>query len=159
MHETGSESVQPHQVRIHIDQSPYHASSPTTGEALYRLGQVAEGLVLFREVRGDEEDQPIANGPEPFHLQEDDHFHTGPKRVKEVQIFVNGTAKMTTGPMISFDQLVALAFNPIPSGPNILFTISYEDGPRENREGSLKEGQSVHIKKEMIFNVTTTDKS
>ena len=159
MSEPGADHGHAHQVRIHIDQNPVFSHSPTTGEALYQLGQVPGGLVLYREVRGDEEDQPIEKGPKPLALMEDEHFHSGPEQAKEITIYVNGTEKLVIGKEISFDQLVALAYNPIPSGPNILFTISYEEGPRENREGSLKAGISVYIKKGMIFNVTTTDKS
>jgi len=159
MSESGADQGHARQVRIHIDQNPVSSPNPTTGESLYHLGQVPGGLVLYREVRGDEEDQPIVNGPEPVDLKEDEHFHSGPERAKEITIYVNGTEKLVPGKEISFDQLVALAYNPIPSGPNILFTISYEEGPRENREGSLKAGKSVFIKKGMIFNVTTTDKS
>jgi hypothetical protein len=35
-----------HSVRIHIDQKHYESRMPTTGEALYKLGNVAPGLVL-----------------------------------------------------------------------------------------------------------------
>ena len=39
---------------------------------------------------GDEEDSPLANGPEVVHLREDEHFHSGPPQVKHFEIFVNG---------------------------------------------------------------------
>jgi len=159
MPEYGADQGHARQVRIHIDQNPVFSPSPTTGEALYLLGQVPGSLVLYREVSGDEEDQSIVKGPELAHLEEDEHFHSGPEHRKEITIYVNGTEKQVQGKDISFDQLVSLAFTPVPSGPNILFTISYDEGPHENREGSMKEGQIVHIKKGMIFNVTTTDKS
>ena len=48
-----------HHVRIHIDQKEYESPNPTTGEALYILGNVQPGLELYREVRGDREDPPI----------------------------------------------------------------------------------------------------
>ena len=44
-----------HHMRIHIDQKEYESPNPTTGEALYILGNVQPGLELYREVRGDKE--------------------------------------------------------------------------------------------------------
>lgn len=60
---------------------------------------------------------------------------------------------------MTFDEIVRLAFNPVPTGPNIMFTITYRHGPHTNPEGSLMEGNSVKIKEGMIFDVTPTDKS
>lgn len=148
-----------HEVRIHIDQQRYESPDPTTGEALYRLGNVAPGLVLYREVTGDREDKVIPNGPETVHLREDEHFHSGPPEKKEITIIVNGRKKEVDTKELSFDQIVALAFNPVPTGPNILFTITYRHGPPANPQGNLLEGGTVKLKDGMIFNVTATDKS
>jgi hypothetical protein len=148
-----------HKVRIHIDQKQYESHNPTTGEALYSLGNLGAGLELFREVSGDKEGSPIENGPETVHLKEDEHFHIGPVHSKEFRIFVNGRKKVVTSKELSFTEIVALAFDPVPTGPNILFTISYEHGPHLNPEGTLMEGATVFIKNGMIFNVTSTDKS
>ena len=77
-------------VRIHIDEHRYESPNPTTGEALYKLGRVSPGLVLYREVTGDREDQVIPDGRETVHLKEDEHFHSGPPENKGVTIIVNG---------------------------------------------------------------------
>ncbi len=150
---------QHHQVRIHIDQHPHHSPNPTTGEALYVLGGVAAGFELFREVHGNREDKPIENDADVIRLHEDDHFHSGPAQVHQLAIIVNGQQKHVKAKSLTFEQLVALAFNPVPTGPNILFTITYECGPRQNPEGTLMPGGTVKIKEGMIFNVTATDKS
>lgn len=97
-----------HEVRIHIDQHKYESPNPTTGAALYILGKVASGLELYREVTGNHEDQPIDNGPEIVHLKEDEHFHSGPP--KTYTIFVNGQKKTINKKMISFAEVVALAY-------------------------------------------------
>ncbi len=146
-----------HEVRIHIDEKRYESPNPTTGEALYKLGNVAPGLELYREVTGDREDPPIENGPETVHLREDEHFHSGPP--KGFTIIVNGRKKEVSTKTLSFDQIVALAFNPVPVGPNVMFTITYRKGPHQNPEGTLTEGASVKIKDGMIFDVTETNKS
>ena len=87
---------QKHEVRIHIDQRRHESPNPTTGEALYRLGSVAPGFVLYREVTGDREDKVIPDGPETMHLKEDEHFHSGLPEKKEIAIIVNGRKKEVT---------------------------------------------------------------
>jgi Multiubiquitin len=147
------------QSRIHIDEKPYESPNPTPGDALYKLGHVQAGFDLFREVKGDKEDAIVENDDEPLHLREDEHFHSGPAQPRKFTIIVNGQKKVVTKKIVTFDEIVKLAFpSPLP-GTNILYTVSYEDGPRVNPQGSLKEGQSVKVKNGMIFNVTATDKS
>jgi hypothetical protein len=148
-----------HEVRVHIDQKPYRTPNPTTGAALYALAAIPPELALYREVRGDQEDYPIDNDADAIHLHEDEHFHSAPVKVHEVAIIVNGQQKWVTAKRLTFSELVALAFNPIPTGPNILFTITYENGPHANPQGELLAGGSVKIREGMIFNVTCTDKS
>jgi Multiubiquitin len=148
-----------HHVRIHIDERPYESPNPTTGEALYKLGNAQPGYDLFREVRGDREDPIVENDSEPVHLREDEHFHSGPAQPRKFTIIVNGQKKVVTARIVTFDEIVKLAFPMPPTGQNILYTVSYEDGPRRNPQGSLKEGQNVEVKNGMIFNVTATDKS
>jgi hypothetical protein len=78
---------------------------------------------------------------------------------KDYTIFVNGRQKVVTAKELSFADIVALAFDNPPSGPNIVFTITYRRGEGHKPEGTLTEGESVKIKEGMIFNVTATDKS
>jgi Multiubiquitin len=152
-----AQQQQTHEVKIFIDQNSYHSPNPTTGAALYVLGYVQPGMELFREVIGDQEDPEVDNGPEVVHLKQDEHFHTG--RPKVYKIIVNGRQKEVSTKTLTFDQVVALAFNPVPSGPNVQFTVTYRKGPRKNREGSMTEGETVRIKDGMIFDVTETNKS
>ena len=147
------------EVRIHIDEQRFESPNPTTGEALYKLGNVAPGLDLYREVSGDREDKVIPNGPETLHLKMDEHFHSGAPEVKHFDIFVNGRKKVVTTRELSFDQVVALAFDPVPTGPYVMFTITYRHGPHANPEGNLLEGGVVKVKDGMVFNVTQTNKS
>lgn len=97
--------------------------------------------------------------PEPIHLREDEHFHSGPAQPREFTIIVNGQKKVVSKRTVTFDEIVKLAFPKPPEGANILYTVSYEDGPPANPQGSLKEGETVKVKNWMIFNVTATDKS
>jgi len=146
-----------HEVKIFIDQHAYHSPNPTTGAALYALGKVEPGLVLFREVTGDREDPEVPNGPETVHLKEDEHFHSG--KPKTYTIYVNGQEKTVTTKTMTYEQIVAIAFpNPV-TGQNIIYTVGYEDGPHKNPSGSLMPGGKVYVKDGMIIDVTPTDKS
>ena len=82
-----------------------------------------------------------------------------------VKIVVNGrekvipVAELSADGELSFKQLVILAFDPPPSGPNIVFTVSYRGGAGRPPDGKLVEGRSVKVKCGTVFVVTFTDKS
>jgi hypothetical protein len=149
-------------VRIHIDERPYHSTSPTTGEALYKLADIPDGLVLYREVQGDREDDVVKNGPEGIHLHEDEHFHSGPIRPVEITIIVNTEKKVVDTREVSYAEIVNLAF-PIPPTPppgqQIDYTVTYRRGPRKNQSGTMFEDTVVEVKEGMIFDVTPTVRS
>lgn len=84
--------------------------------------------------------------------------HEG-KNEKTFTIIVNGRERTVTQKELSFAEVVALAFNPPPSGPNVCLTVTYRRGHGNKPEGSLSEGETVKVKDGMIFNVTATDKS
>lgn len=82
------------------------------------------------------------------------------ENVKELTIYVNGRPKeVPAKELLSFDEIVALAFGNAPKGPNIVYTVTYRRGEGNKPEGTLVEGESVKPKDGMIFNVTRTDKS
>ncbi len=76
-----------------------------------------------------------------------------------VEIIVNGRKKVVTSSELSFNEVVWLAFDPPPSGPNIMITVTYRNGAGRPPEGTLVEGQNVKIQDGTIFNVTATDNS
>lgn len=78
---------------------------------------------------------------------------------KGITIIVNGRQKVVTARELSFAEVVALAFDPLPTGENIVFTVTYRRGEGHKPEGTLVEGDTVKVKEGMIFNVTATDKS
>jgi hypothetical protein len=79
--------------------------------------------------------------------------------IHETTIIVNGREKVVASKELTFDQVVALAYDNPPSGPNWVFTVTYRRGHGQKPEGSLVEGGTVKVKEGMIFNVTATDKS
>ena len=78
---------------------------------------------------------------------------------KTYEVVVNGRVKTVTTDELSFEQVVQLALDPVPSGPNWVFTVTYRRAHGDKPEGTLKPGQSVKVKDGMIFDVTATDKS
>ena len=154
MSESHAEHTAKHEVRIHIDQKPYHSPNPTDGEALYALGGVNPGLELYREVSGNREDKPISRSKERLHLKEDEHFHSGEPH--KFTIVVNARKRTVTSPELTFEEVLALAFDPVPHGS--FFTVTYAGGVH-HQEGSLKRGHSIQIKDGMEFNVTETGQS
>jgi Multiubiquitin len=157
MSEHQLEVQHPHIVRIHIDQQRYESPSPTTGEVLYQLGKVAAGNDLYREVEGDREDQPVWDGGEEILLREDEHLHCGP--AKQITIVVNGRKKEVSHRVLSFVQVVVLAFDPVPTGPDWVFTVTYRKAASKPHDGSFIQGEHVQVKNGTVFNVTATNRS
>jgi hypothetical protein len=79
---------------------------------------------------------------------------------KTVTIIVNGRQKEVNQKEISFQEVVNLAFdNAPPTGENIVITVTFSRGDEGRKEGSLLPGDKVKVKKDMVFDVTATDKS
>jgi len=74
------------------------------------------------------------------------------------ELIVNGRPKPWYEERISYSQVVDLAFPP-PHKDTEIFTVQYSHGPKENRQGTLVDGQTVLVKSGMVFDVTRTDKS
>ncbi len=87
------------------------------------------------------------------HADPDDRHE---EHTKTTTVIVNGRKKTVDSKSLTFDEVVALAFDPIPSGDNVVFTISWKSG---KKQGRLLEGQSVDVKEGMIFNVGHSNKS
>lgn len=81
------------------------------------------------------------------------------KDKKSATIIVNASQKVVHTKELTFAEVIALAFDSVPTGQNVMFTVTYRRGHGNKPEGTLIEGQSVKVKEGMIFNVTATDKS
>ena len=78
---------------------------------------------------------------------------------KGFSIIVNGREKTVEDEELTFDQVVALAFDDPPKGEFICFTITYRQAGGRRPEGTLVEGESVKVRDGTVINVTVTDKS
>ena len=143
-------------VRIHVDQHPYHLPTPTTGVALYELAHIGAELQLYKEVRGDREEQLIPRDDHEVHLHEDEHFHSAPAN-SGVTIFVNTQPFPWDRHKISYDEVVKLAFPNGPFGADVKYAVMWTKPNGE--EGALRVGQNVAVVNEMAFDVRNADKS
>lgn len=89
----------------------------------------------------------------------DEHGKGGDETGHPVTFIVNAREHTASAKTLTFEEVVALAFPDTPSGPNVVFTVSYRRGHGEKPEGSLLPGDSVKVKDGMVFVVSATDKS
>jgi hypothetical protein len=73
---------------------------------------------------------------------------------KQITIIVNGRKKTVSEKEMTYDEIVKLAFDPVP--PDTIFVIGYMF---HGKDGSLKAGQAIHVKDGMVFDVTDAGKS
>lgn len=77
---------------------------------------------------------------------------------KAVTIIVNGTEYEVAKGKISYEDLLALIDAPeLPE--NQRYQVMYSKGNRDKPTGTLIEGESVQVKKEMEFDVTPANRS
>lgn len=130
-----------------------------TGEQVRKLAGLDKDDQLFLKTSHSSIDQLIANddkvdlqepGIEQFYSKQDG---------KQITIIVSGVQKQWEKKKISFKEVVILAYGQYEDRPTMVYTVAYEDGPKQNPEGSMIKGSEVVTKNMMIFHATATDKS
>ena len=148
------------EIRIHVDQKPYHSPTPTPAADLYELVGVPEGHALFKEVTGNTEDELIRIEAPHVHLAQDEHFHTGELPAHIYLIYVNTNPFFIDHNEVSFEEVVKLAFPVPPGGTDPEFTVSYEHAKSIPHHDDLTKGKKVEVKKHgTIFDVAHTNRS
>lgn len=122
---------------------------------LRELADIDDDDVLILDAN---RDKVIAAG-EDINLGADGVEHIVSERPQTIRIKLNGRWREVPPGQISYETLVEMAELTVQAGPNIYYTVTYRKGPRQNPDGSMQPGQSVHIKNGMVFNVRATDKS
>lgn len=93
-------------------------------------------------------------------MSDDAQTQNANKHENDVTIKVNGTDEIVPKGNVTYDQIVAFGIAlGLPTGPNILYTITYRKAESKPHEGDLDQGGTVEVKEGTIFNVTATDKS
>jgi Multiubiquitin len=78
---------------------------------------------------------------------------------KDFTVIVNGRQKTVETQQLSFEEVVKLAFEKPPQGPNVIITVTYTGAAGPKPDGTLDQGDHVKIKDGTVFNVTATDRS
>jgi hypothetical protein len=76
----------------------------------------------------------------------------------KITIYVNGTPYEVDKGRISYEQLIALIkAPPLPAGQR--YAVQFSKGHNDKPTGTLIEGESVEVKKDMEFDVTPANRS
>jgi hypothetical protein len=126
--------------------------------------------------RQPEQDDPAARALEHVHHAEQDveqahqqehraerqlekAEHELEEALRESEIVVNARKRTVKGDVVSFEEIVQLAF-PGSHDPSVAFSMTYRHAASEPHAGELGPGGRVTVKKEgTIFNVTKTIRS
>ena len=148
------------QVRVHIDQQQHHSPNPTAGPDLYELGQVREGTRPLPRGRRRSGGQACKIDSPKIDLTEDEHFHSGQAPEKHYIITVNTEPKVVDHDVLTFDELVKIAFPVPPTGQDPEFTVSFEHAKSDPHHGDLEQGGKVTVRKfGTTFDVDHTNRS
>ena len=78
----------------------------------------------------------------------------------EYTIIVDAQPKDVPSALVTYTQVVELAYPGQSGDPQYLFTVTYRNADQDKHDGTLLPGQAVHVKKRgTVFNVTRTTKS
>ncbi len=128
-----------------------------SGGTIKRLANVpAESTDVWLDIAGGA-DRVIEDG-ELVDLAEPstERFITRPIQIR---IKVNSRDRTVDRRILTYWEVVKLAYPEAVPSEQIIYSIDYAAGPHQNPSGSLVEGYSVIIKEGMKFYVTPTDKS
>lgn len=85
------------------------------------------------------------------------HSDQAPGQSKTSVIIVNGRQREVNGQRISFNQVVVIAFPDDQASETVEYTVAYANP--HGKDGTLVNGQDVHVKEGVIFNVSKTNRS
>lgn len=127
------------------------------GAQIRKQGSIPETEHIYLSIKGPWEDE-LVEDQDWVDLARPGIEHFYSQKIK-FRIIVDGTAKEWLKDRISFSEVIVLAFGKYEDSPNKVYTVAYEDGPKQNLEGSMTKGAVVFVKNKMIFHATATDKS
>jgi Multiubiquitin len=78
----------------------------------------------------------------------------------KIAIVVNGTEHEVTNDVVTFDEVVEIAFPGHPNNPDVVFSVTFEKAGSKPHQGTLAAGGTVTVKKNgTVFDVTQTNRS
>jgi hypothetical protein len=79
---------------------------------------------------------------------------------KTTTIVINGREFSVAEKEISFEEVISMDYDGSPpTGENWFFSVTYRRGHGDKPQGTLTAGDTVKVKKDMVFDVRSTDKS
>lgn len=144
--------------RIYLDERALDwGASHISGATIKRIAGVPGATTdVWLDAAGGQDrlidDKEMVNLASP----ETERFVTRPIRIT---IKVNSRDREVDHRVSTYWELVKLAYPDAVPSDQVIYSIDYASGPRQNPNGSLVEGQSVILKEGMKFYVTPTDKS
>ena len=147
-----------HVLELTINGNLYHWHQEyITGAEIRKLGKILLEEEIFLAIKKPWEDEQIQDETKVnLARPEIEHFYS---KTKTVAIIVNGTPHKWNKLKIEFKEVIILAYGQYIDKPTMVYTVAYEDGPKQNPEGSMVKNQDVFVKNKMIFHATATDKS
>lgn len=147
-----------HVLRFTINRKEYEWTQQyITGAEIRTLGNIPPEDEIFLAIKRPWEDEKIDTETKvDLARPEVEHFISKPKTSI---LIVNGREKPWNKEKINYEEVVILAFGTYDNNPNVVYTVTYDRGPHENKEGTMVKGSEAFIKNKMVFNVTATNRS
>lgn len=128
-----------------------------TGAELRQLGSIPSNEALYLDLQGKWQDDFITND-EIVDLARDgvEKFIS---KVVSFTLIVNAEEKTWNSPLITFEEIVRLAYDNFNPNPVVAYTVTYTNGVAPHSSGNMAKGSSVSVKDKMKFNVDSTSQS
>ncbi len=144
--------------KFSVDGTKYETEQQfITGLEIKKTANVPNGLELYLDVPGYQDE--LINDEQTVNLSRPgvEKFMTR-KKHEGLVLIVNSRPVPFEGKSVNYEEMVALAGYEI-NKPDRGYTITYENGPKQNPSGGLSKGHMVFVKHLMQFHVNATDKS
>lgn len=129
-----------------------------SGADVRKLGSIDKEDEIFLAIKKPWEDEPVSDETKVDLARPGvEHFYS--KKDSKVIIYVDGTDHSWDKEKITFKEVIILAYGAYKDNPDIVYTVVYEDGPKQNPEGSMIKDSVVFVKNKMNFHATETNKS
>lgn len=130
-----------------------------TGQQVRELAGIEEDAELFLKTSNSRIDQLIHNDDKVDLLEPGIEVFYSEQQEKIITLIISGVSKSWDKKKISFKEVITLAYGNYDESPTMVYTVAYEDGPKQNYEGSMIKGSEVFTKDKMIFHATATNQS
>jgi hypothetical protein len=131
-----------------------------TGLEIKKLANIPLEDDLFLKVEKGWDDELITNEAKvDLARKTTEHFYSKEHCEFPITLIVNGREKPWEKDHISYEEVVALAFDRYEDNGTTSYTVTYKGAAKPKTEGTMVKGDIIHVKNKTKFNVTATNKS